>query len=109
MPIMGDTQARFTPEAGTVEGPVQCGVCGHSMRVERNINGSTQYSEAMSGRKHLHDVFECPHIDRNWHKQVIALRTEIRKTPSFKLAQMMSEEVIEILATEESTKTFSMY
>ncbi len=109
MPIMGETQARYTPNAGTVEGPVQCGVCGKTMRVERNINGPTQYAEAMSGRKHLHDDFECPNIDKKWHQQVIALRTEIRKTPSSKLAQIMSEEVIEILATEEETKTFSMY
>jgi len=101
------TQSRYTPDCGEVkEGEVvACGVCGATMIEERNVNGPRSWAQAMGGGKSPHDVFECPHQEEQWHKQVVGLRREAGNSISKKLADIMLEEAEEILSSKKATKT----
>jgi hypothetical protein len=98
------TQDYFSPDPGTVEGPVKCGVCGERMNERRNVNGPRGFAMALSGSKELHDVFICPLRTEHWHIQAKKLREEARDTVSGKLAQMFMEEADEIISIRTPTK-----
>lgn len=102
-PKLGDTQCVFTPDAGEVEGPVYCGVCGTKMSESRGCNGPTSSIMAMAGSKRNYDFFECPDRKELWHKQVSALRSKASNNPSGRLKRMFLEEAEEILETKEAT------
>lgn len=104
----GDTQCRYTPDAGTEKGPVSCGVCGTEMPlVAENSTGPRGYVQAMCGSKgDPHDIFSCPHSDEDWHKQVIALRRAARDSVSFYQDKAFREEAEEVLHTRKPTKEF---
>lgn len=82
-----------------------CGVCGAVMNEERNVNGPRGWAQAMGGGKSLHDVFECPHRQEQWHRQVIALRREAKNSVSKKIADLLLQEAEEVLSSKEATKT----
>lgn len=102
-PEMGNTQCVFTPDAGEVEGPVYCGVCGTQMNEERACYGPTSSIMAMGGSKRHYDFFDCPDRQQLWHKQVVALRNKAGSTPSGRLKRMFLEEAEEILEKKEAT------
>ena len=41
--------------------------------VGRNVNGPTSSAEAMAGRQHAHDYFECPNLSTEWHRAATVL------------------------------------
>ncbi len=107
--VLGDTQDRYTPDPGKIEGPVRCGVCKTEMSVRRNVNGPRGFVQAMSSGKSLHDVFSCPHSDEEWHRQVVALRREATKTASKRHGDALQQEAEDILDYRQSTKKPPMF
>ncbi len=101
---LGDTQYHYTPDPGTVEGPVQCGVCGTEMTVHRNCYGPTSSIMAMAGSKRYYDSFSCPLSEEAWHKQVIRLREAKYKTPSATIADILEKEIQQVLDTRTPTR-----
>lgn len=109
--VLDDTQYRYTPDAGTVEGPVHCGVCGCKMDEKLACFGPRGFAEAMSyhhseGKRggSKYDSFNCPHGDEMWHKQAVKLRSMARETPSKKLEEIFREEANQIVGTKKATK-----
>lgn len=98
------TCCRYTPDAGTVEGPVKCGVCGDVMNERRGCHGPTGFAEAMGKGGHAHDVFTCPHSDEPWHYQVVHIRNYARKIPSKTICDLLEAEIETILETRKPTK-----
>jgi hypothetical protein len=93
----------YTPDAGTVK-TQSCDVCGADMDVQRNVHGATGFAEAMAKHGHLHDRFTCPHREELWHKQVYAMTNLSKSLPSQRLAQIIEEEVADILRSRVATK-----
>lgn len=106
---LSDTQCVFTPNAGKVEGLVNCGVCGQRMDVKINVVGPTSMVESMAGSKHRHDRFTCPDRDEKWHMQVVALRREQRKSASTMIGALLQQEIDMVLETKEPTKELSVH
>jgi len=106
MATTADTQSRYTPDCGKVPvgEKVTCGVCGAVMNERRNVSGPRSWAQAISRGSSPHDVFECPHMNEDWHKQVVALRRKARNSVSKKLADMMLQEADEILSSKTATK-----
>jgi hypothetical protein len=102
--LLDDTQYRYTPDVGTVEGPVFCGVCRTQMTERRDVEGYRGFVSAMAKVKSRYDSFDCPHSNEDWHKQVIALREAARKTPSPTLAHILLKDTQEILGNRVCTK-----
>src|SRR5688572_24764511 len=100
---LGETQSRYTPDAGTVEGPCHCGVCGALMDEKRACFGPRGFAEAMSfhnsdGKRggSKYDSFECPHRTENWHKQAVVLRMKANETPSATLEKLLRDEADQV-------------
>jgi hypothetical protein len=74
------------------------------MNVIRDCYGPTSYVMAVGHSKRQHDFFTCPHRGKAWHKQVVALREEQRRTASVKVVAILEEEVVQILEQKEQTK-----
>lgn len=104
-----DTQCRYTPDVGLVEGPVLCGVCRTQMTERRDVEGYRGFVSAMANVKSRYDSFDCPHCNEDWHKQVIALREAASKTPSPTLAHILLKDTQEILQNRVCTKKGSWY
>lgn len=104
MTNLGDTQYVFTPDAGRVEGPVRCGVCGKKMEEHLDCYGPISFVESMAGSKHHHDLFICSDREEKWHKQVVALRKEKKNTASVVISSILEQEIKVVLDTQESTK-----
>lgn len=102
---LDDTQDCYTPDVGTVEGPVCCGVCGTVMEESRNCYGPRGWVMAMSGSKSHYDSFTCPHRTEDWHRQVVKLRSAARDTASGRLEALYREEALQIVATRTPTKS----
>ena len=108
------TQYRYTPDPGTIpEGTdVLCGVCKCRMICRRNVPISPWsvivnprgFVQAMGKGKSLHDVYECPQKETDWHEQVLALRKAAEDTPSAKQERDFLEEADAVLANETATK-----
>lgn len=104
MKLESKTQSRYSPDPGTVEGPVKCGVCGEIMDVSRNVDGPTNFVMAMGGSKRLHDAFSCPCNGEDWHNQAIAIREEAKQTASATLQGMLEREADRIVLVRKATK-----
>jgi len=104
-------QSRYTPDPGVVpEGEkVYCGVCGDEMKEERNVLGPRGWAAAISRHYTLHDVFTCTQASTDWHRQVVALRAEAKKTSSRKLTLLLLEEAEQVLKDRLATKKVSDY
>lgn len=98
----------FITDVNSVE-EARCEACGAIMEVERNIDISRSFAEAMGEMKRPSDSFKCPESIHDWHKQLIALILERNKTKSAKLTALLQEEINEILATKKPTKVISWY
>lgn len=60
-------------------------------------------------KDYAHDCIEgmllaCPFVCEDWHKQAEAIHRQIKKTPSRRLADLMQEELTEIICTKIATK-----
>jgi hypothetical protein len=97
--MASDTQFRYTPDPGEHKDDeaILCGVCGTEASVSRNVDGPRGYAQAMSGGKSLHDVYECPRANDEWHRRVVAIRQEARKTASHKHRDMLRQEAYDVL------------
>lgn len=104
MKLESNIQSHYFPDPGVVQEPVQCGVCGETMDVKRDVDGPTNYTMAICGSKRPHDSFSCPFYDTDWHNQVVALRNEARSTASARLHDMLEKEADEIVSTRKATK-----
>jgi hypothetical protein len=109
MKLESETQERFTPDAGTYDPDENffCGACGDLMNSRFGVDGPTGSIEAMAKRKHLHDVYECPNREEDWHQQVIALRREKRTTASTLIESLLDEEAQIVLDKRVATKKVS--
>jgi hypothetical protein len=74
------------------------------MNVKRNLNGPTSWVGAMAKSNHLHDSFTCGHAEEDWHIQVRVLKQRIEDETSKKMADLLTEEVNEVLSTKKTTK-----
>lgn len=92
-----------TPRPGEYD-VIMCGFCNSEMNVRRNVNGATGMAEAMAKRSHLHDSFECPSKDEDWHIQAKKLIQMAQETPSKRLEEMFLLEAQEILFKKTATK-----
>ena len=43
------------------------------------------------------DKFSCPNLEEEWHEQAVQLVMEIEKTPSKRLAQLMQQDLEDVL------------
>lgn len=102
---LGRTTFRYTPDAGTVQGPCYCGVCETEMKEDRGRLGPRSFVEAMGKSKSAYDSFVCPHAEEVWHEQVVALYKEANSTPSGTLEKLYLGEAESILKTREKTKS----
>lgn len=102
----------FGPDPGTVD-VMHCKVCYTQCLVKREaelkaIWDSDPKNEEMTRcgmpKRRPHDRFYCPHTKEPWHDQVLALRLEVRKTPSQFLANILQEEIGFILSQKKPTK-----
>jgi len=86
----------FAYEPGIMK-EAYCNLCDAKMNVERNVDGPTSSVEAMSGGKHLHDLFTCPNTEEEWHEHAIELMDEMGETASKRIKKILQEEIDEIL------------
>lgn len=99
--LKDNTQYRYTPDAGTVEGPVLCGVCGTQMDEKRACNGPRTFFEAMGKSKSNYDSFTCPVSEENWHVQAVKLNKAAGDTCSATLKKIYEEEAAEVVKTRK--------
>jgi len=83
-----------------------CRVCTERLLVLRNQIGPTSFIGALSGSEFPHDLFYCQHSEEDWHKQLLALKELITKTPSRRIQLILEEEAKDILATRIPTTTW---
>lgn len=86
----------FVVEPASVE-VMHCSVCQTACRVERNVYGPTSFATAMAKDFRLHDIFVCPFADTPWHEQALQLVVAIEETPSKRVAQLMQQDLAELL------------
>lgn len=103
---LNNTQFRYTPRCGMIPDgeKVYCGVCSEKMNERRGCYGPTSSAMAMNKMNENYDLFLCPSHDEDWHRQVVALRKEIKQTASAKIAIMLELEIAEILSCRKATK-----
>lgn len=71
----------FITKPGEYE-ELRCAVCGSICNVKRNVMGPRCYAEAVGKREGLHDKYECPHVEEDWHEECFDLSLELRETHS---------------------------
>jgi len=91
----------FAADCGSEE-EKYCRVCNQKMKVERNAYGKT----SMFGSPKYHDQFTCNDSDEKWHRQALALRLGIEKTPSKRISELLEKDLEEVLDLKQSTKEF---
>lgn len=98
MPTIG--YDAFVTEPGTKES-VLCHVCNSECEVTRGAHGPTSFASAMAKKHREHDFFVCPHADAAWHEQALDLVTAIEESPSKRVAQLMQQDLDELLAAHK--------
>jgi hypothetical protein len=86
----------FMPSPGTY-GTMECGVCGETCDVKRDINGPTSWAGAMSGTPRDHDLFTCPNREKSWHIHALNLFKEMNSSFSPSLRRIMQQDFNEII------------
>ena len=106
MKLKSDIQDRYTPDPGEhpPEEDILCGVCGDKMDCKRDCYGPRGFVMAISGSKSAYDQYECPNREETWHKQVISLRKEKRKTASTAIEMLLDAEIETVLELRQHTK-----
>lgn len=97
--------SKFTPDAGTINELIVCGVCGEVMEVQVSVTMATQMAEAMAGKLHRVDHYFCPNREKLWHRQTEKLQKDILHSPSKFYSDLLQKEVDQILETRISSKT----
>lgn len=77
-----------------------CHACGTLCTVTRNVNGPTGLAEGMARARHLHDRFECPHADQEWHLQAVRYVQEIGRAASPRVAALIQQDLDDLLGTQ---------
>ncbi len=86
----------FITDPGT-EQTIRCHVCNTECDAKRNVYGPTSFATAMAKNFRLHDMFVCPHADTAWHEQALRLVRAIEETPSKRVAQLMQQDLEDLL------------
>ncbi len=86
----------FFTDQDTVD-EMRCKVCETVCDVKVGINGPSGFGEAMGRGSHLHDRFDCPHCDEEWHEQALELMQDIEKSPSPTLQNIMKDDLDDIV------------
>jgi hypothetical protein len=76
---------------------IDCNVCGTKCVATRNAMGPTHWGSAVAHQDVLHDRFECPHTEEEWHGTALKLVEAIQGTPSKRLAELMRLDLEDIL------------
>lgn len=76
---------------------LECNICGAECLVERNLPIKSGFIAGMGGLDKPRDEFSCPNLKKKWHKQAVKLVKEIEKTPSKRLAQLMQQDLEDLL------------
>ena len=80
---------------------LECNICGTECLVERSLPVRLGVIAAMAGleqpRDKFYDEFSCPNLKEKWHEQAVKLVKEIEKTPSKRLAQLMQQDLEDLL------------
>ncbi|MCC7449377.1 MAG: hypothetical protein IT324_18305 [Anaerolineae bacterium] len=79
------------------ESEMYCRVCQTRCAVQRNVYGPTSWGASMAHIARYHDVFECPHAEEDWHIQALKLVDQITNTPSKRLADLMRQDLQDLL------------
>jgi hypothetical protein len=105
MLTLSDTQCRFTQNVGVIgqHEKIFCGVCKKEMNrsIHHDYNG---WASAMAKIKSDFELFVCPDEQEDWHKQVVGLRNEAKKTYSKTIEKMLLDEADDVLKKELPTK-----
>lgn len=67
---------------------VPCRVCGALCNARRNVYGETDAGRDLGPRLLLHDRFECPHRDADWHRGARELVRRIEETAPAERAEL---------------------
>ena len=76
---------------------LECNICEAECLVERNLPAKSGFIAAMGRMDKPRDEFSCPNLEEEWHKQAVNLVLEIEKTPSKRLAQLMQQDLEDLL------------
>lgn len=76
---------------------LECNICGAEYLVERNLPAKSGFISAMARMDKPRDEFSCPNLEKEWHEQAVQLVMEIEKTPSKRLAQLMQQDLEDVL------------
>ncbi len=109
--IKSDTQDYYRPTAGfhPKDEPVYCGVCQAKMNVEFSSSSGqglaigTGNKTSVRPQRTLYDDYRCPHYRDSWHKQVIMLRHEKKKSFSSTIRDILEKEIVQIIGSKEPT------
>lgn len=82
-----------------------CRICGEVI-YGKEYNGPTSWAGSMAGIRTRAVQYKCPHADDDWHRQTLALRLLIEKTPSPSLAEMFKKDLEQIKLSRKMTKDF---
>jgi hypothetical protein len=93
----------FTPDPGSTD-KMFCKVCETEMLVRRNVDKPTAMAEAQTNKTRLHDVFYCKFSSEDWHLQTLALKRRIESETSQAIADLLQEELNEVLKTKQTTR-----
>ena len=91
----------FTTEPNAHQS-LKCNICGAECLVERKLPVPLGFVAGMAGLDKkppdkFYDKFSCPDLKKKWHKQAVKLVKEIEKTPSKRLAQLMQQDLEDLL------------
>jgi len=72
---------------------VRCEVCGSICDVTRNVMGPRCFAEAVGRKEGLHDKFECPHVEEQWHAVCFNMREELDEISSPTLREIIIKDL----------------
>ncbi len=82
----------FITDPDTVD-EMTCKICNSICDVKRRDYGPTSFGGAMLKHHRLHDRFDCPHREEEWHKQALELYLDIEKCHSPSLKEVMQNDL----------------